>query len=216
MRDLVIYGASYPDVIKLIDAINADQPTWNIKGFIDDTPEKTGTKFMGYDVLGGEKVIPGLDNGLFYFNNVYSTTVARRHVADVLAAYDCRLATLVHPSVDTAYATIGKGTIIPDGVILGANVIIGRHCAIRYNSLVNHDSVIHDYVFIGPGVNLSGFVTLHAGAYIGVASVIKERVTIGCNSTVGAGAVVIKDVPPETTVVGIPAKNIREDTYAND
>ncbi len=216
MRDLIIYGASYPDIIKLIDAINADQPTWNIKGFIDDTPTKAGSEFMGFPVLGGREVIAGQDPDTFYFNNVYATTVARRHVADVLAEMDCRLATLVHPAVDTKYATIGAGTIIPDGVILGTNVSIGRHCAIRYNSLVNHDSVLEDFVFVGPGVNLSGHVTLRAGAYIGVASVIKERVTVGTNSTVGAGAVVIHDVPPETTVVGIPAKNIREDLYAND
>lgn len=216
MKDLIIYGASYPDVIKLIDVINREEVVWNIKGFIDDTPDKAGSEFLGYPVLGGRQAIAGQSPDTYYFNNVYATTVARQHVADVLSDHDCRLATLVHPDVDTKYATIGEGTIILHGVILGTNVTIGRHCAIRYNSLVNHDSVIEDFVFIGPGVNLSGHVTLRTGAYIGVASVIKERVTIGTNSTVGAGAVVVKDVPPETTVVGIPAKNVREDLYAND
>jgi len=54
--------------------------------------------------------------------------------------------------------------------------------------------------------HLSGHVVLRSGSYIGAGSIVKERTEIGENSMVGAGAVVIQDVPPNTTVIGIPAK----------
>ena len=52
VKSLVIYGAGYPDVIKLIDRINAVDSQWEIKGFIDDLPENQESSFMGYPVLG--------------------------------------------------------------------------------------------------------------------------------------------------------------------
>jgi hypothetical protein len=48
------------DIIKLVDAINRQEPTWQIKGFIDDNKEIYGHSFMGYPVLGGKKLLPEL------------------------------------------------------------------------------------------------------------------------------------------------------------
>ena len=44
-KELIIYGAGYPDIVKLIHAINQKEHTWDIKGFIDDTPDKQGADF---------------------------------------------------------------------------------------------------------------------------------------------------------------------------
>ncbi len=46
-------------------------------------------------------------------------------------------------------------------------------------------------------------------AWIGIGATIKDRVRVGANSIVGAGAVVLKDVPDNSVVVGVPAKFIR-------
>ena len=57
MKRLLIYGTGHLDVIKLIDAINRDQPTFEVMGFINDLADMQGKTFMGYPVLGGEGII---------------------------------------------------------------------------------------------------------------------------------------------------------------
>jgi acetyltransferase-like isoleucine patch superfamily enzyme len=52
-------------------------------------------------------------------------------------------------------------------------------------------------------------VRIGAGCYIGAGATIIDRVTIGEWSTVGAGAVVVGDLPPFVTAVGVPAKVIK-------
>ncbi len=209
VKSLVIYGAGYPDVVKLIDRINVVDNQREIKGFIDDLPENQDSAFMGYPVLGNSELIGQLvTNRTWFFNNVYRTTSARGKIMARLTAAECRLATLVDPSVSMEYARIGEGTIINKGVALGANVRIGKHCAVRYNSIINHDNVIEDCVFVGPGVTLSGHVMIRQGAFLGAGSTVLEHLEVGPNSVVAAGSVVLRDVAPGARVAGVPAENI--------
>ena len=62
-----------------------------------------------------------------------------------------------------------------------------------------------------------GRVTIHDNSYIGHRAIILPGVTIEPNSVVGAGAIVTKDVPPDTVVAGVPAKVIMDtDKYLNN
>jgi len=56
---------------------------------------------------------------------------------------------------------------------------------------------------------VSSPIVIERNAWIGAGAIILPGITIGENSIVGAGAVVTKDVPPNTVVVGNPAKIIR-------
>ena len=60
----------------------------------------------------------------------------------------------------------------------------------------------------GPGVS-DGLTVLCRGCYIGMSATIVGPVEVGALSVVGAGAVVVKDVPAMTVVVGVPAKVIK-------
>ncbi len=209
VKSLVIYGAGYPDVVKLVDRINAVDKQWEIKGFIDDLPENQDSTFMGYPVLGTSELIGQLvTTGTWLFNNVCRTTSARGKIVARLTEAECRLATLVDPSVGLEYARIGEGTIINRGVALGANVKVGNHCAVRYNSIINHDNVLEDCVFVGPGVTLSGHVTIRQGAFVGAGSTILEHLEVGADSVIAAGSVVLRDVGPGVRVAGVPAESI--------
>ena len=209
VKRLVVYGAGYPDVVKLVDRINAVESQWEIEGFIDDLPENQESTFMGYPVLGNAEIMGRLvTTGTWFFNNVYRTTSARAKITLRLTAAECKLATLVDPSVDLKYTQIGEGTIINKGVGLGANVKIGKNCAVRYNSIINHDNVVEDGVFVGPGVTLSGHVTIREGAFLGAGSTILEHLEVGPHSVVAAGSVVLKNVAPGARVAGVPAEPI--------
>jgi serine O-acetyltransferase len=101
----------------------------------------------------------------------------------------------IHPG-----ATIGRGLFIDHGmgVVIGETTIIG------------------DNVTLYQGVTLGGtgkqrgkrHPTVEDRAVVGVGSSVLGAVTIGAGARVGAGAVVLRDVPPHTTAVGVPARAV--------
>lgn len=120
------------------------------------------------------------------------------------------------------FAYVGDNTEIGDNVKIGSlahvdyNVKIGENTMIEGLVYIPPLSRIGKNVFIGPAAALTNDpyppskkmigVVIEDGAIIGSRAVIKAGVTIGKNSVVAMGAVVTKDVPSNTVVIGIPAK----------
>lgn len=179
---------------------------WNgtLRGCLDD--------HLAPGVYGRLEVLGGID-GLRGRPGVYITAVgsnmARRNMVerlDGLTAWS-----LVHPLASVGEdVEIGAGTCLAPGSIVTARTKIGRHCIVNVKASVSHDCEIGDYVNINPGATVCGTVTAGEGAYIGAGAVVKERIQIGAWSVIGAGAVVIRDVPPNVTVVGVPARVIKQ------
>lgn len=103
---------------------------------------------------------------------------------------------------------IQKGAIICQGVQFTVDIEVGQYTIININSVIGHDAKIGDYCSIMPSVNIAGNVKIGHGVFIGSGAVILQGVTVGDNSIIGASALVNKDVPPNTTVAGVPAKQI--------
>jgi len=119
---------------------------------------------------------------------------------------------------------IGKDCKIAAFVEIGKGVTVGNKCAIEAFVFIPPGVTIEDEVFIGPhvcftndkipkAVNPGWKITptlVKKGASIGAGSTIVCGITIGEKSLVGAGSVVTKDVPPNTLVVGNPAKFVKK------
>ena len=122
---------------------------------------------------------------------------------------------------------IGEGSMVRQGVhiIMGDRVKVGNHVSIMYNFVCmsrggvvieddvsiaantqiltnNHDEHEHRILLCKP-------VIIKKNAWIGAGVTILPGVTVGENAIVGAGAVVTKDVPDNSVVVGVPAKVIK-------
>ena len=105
--------------------------------------------------------------------------------------------------------SIGSGNYIQEGVIIQAMVKIGDNSSIHIGSLIAHECTIGNSVFIAHGVSVSGLVRIDDGTFVGTHATILPRLTIGKWCTIGAGSVVIRDVPDYAVVVGNPAGIIR-------
>jgi acetyltransferase-like isoleucine patch superfamily enzyme len=127
--------------------------------------------------------------------------------------------------------SIGDNTKIGAFVEIQKNATIGKHCKIQSHTFICEGVNIEDNVFVGHGVtfvndkypratNAEGLLQtekdwkvestlVKKGASIGSGATILGNVTIGENAIVGAGSVVIKDVPANTIVAGNPARFIR-------
>ena len=209
MKKLVVFGAAFFDVIKLIEAIKRKEPTWQILGFLDDNQELQNSTLGDYPVLGTRKLIPKLvKEQVYFFNNVSRDTSLLKQIGDLLDSSGCQAATLTHPLLDLHHVQLGHGCILPEGCIVGGNTKIGNYVITRLGVLISHDVTIEDHVFIGPGSVIGGGAVLKKGCHIGAGAIIMSQRTVGEKSVVGAGALVTREVEPGTTVVGVPAKTL--------
>lgn len=103
-------------------------------------------------------------------------------------------------------AFVGDGTIVQRGVTIMPKAHIGKGCKLNVNATIHHEAVVGDFCTLAPTALILGNVVLEEQVYVGAGAIIKQRCRVGKNSIVGAGAVVVKDVPPNVTVVGVPAK----------
>jgi len=132
---------------------------------------------------------------------------ARLRIADMLIKEGLTPVTVIHPTAWIAEsAIIGEGAQILAGAIIGVEARLGRQCIVNTNASVDHESTLDDGVEIAPAATLSGLVHVGVNGWIGGGAIVLPRKKIGADAVVGAGAVVIKDVPEKTTVVGVPAK----------
>jgi sugar O-acyltransferase (sialic acid O-acetyltransferase NeuD family) len=209
MKDIVIIGAGDfgREVVWLIEDINAMKDEWNILGFVDDNADLLGKEFDGYKVIGN---LDWLMNQSIYVVNSIANPKVREMMMTKLASSSNKYPSLIHPNVVISKrATIGEGSIITSGNIVSTGVKVGKHVIINLACTLGHDSIYDDYASLMPGVNVSGHAHFGRCVHVGTGSAVIPKVSIGEYSTLGAGSVVTKDIPPYCTAVGVPAKPIK-------
>lgn len=121
-----------------------------------------------------------------------------------------RIATVLHPSaVVSAGATVGPGCVVVAGAVVNVGAVLGTGCIVNTLSSVDHDCTLEDGVHVSPGAHLAGEVRVGQRSWIGIGSAVRQRIRIGKDVVVGAGAVVVCDVEDGEAVVGVPARPLR-------
>jgi sugar O-acyltransferase (sialic acid O-acetyltransferase NeuD family) len=118
--------------------------------------------------------------------------------------------TIVHRTAFVAAdATIGASCQVLAMAAVCSCARIEAATIVNTGASVDHDCRIGRGSHIGPGAHLAGEVLVGERVFVGTGAVVLPRITIGNDSIVGGGAVVVDDIPPNTTVVGNPARPIR-------
>ncbi|UKL29997.1 NeuD/PglB/VioB family sugar acetyltransferase protein [Bacillus phage PK1] len=216
MKKIVIFGSGgfAREVHQIIDDINFHIELANIQyeflGFLDGNAENHGKEVHGYPVLGGINWLvenPSVEVVVAIGN----PAVKRKVVSEIKSRTSNSFVTLIHPSVIIGQnVTVGEGSVLCANTTITTDISIGEHVILNLDCTVGHDAVIEDYVTAAPSVNVSGNVRVGEGCDLGTNSVVIQGKEIGEWSIVGAGAVVIRDVPANTTSVGNPSKVIKE------
>ena len=129
----------------------------------------------------------------------------------------CEFETMQHYSAYVSrFTEVGEGTVIMPKVCINAEVKIGSHCIINTSSIIEHERIIEDFVHISPKAALAGNILVKKGAQIGLGANLIQGITIGENAIIGAGSVVLKDVPANAVVVGNPGRIIKINEVENE
>lgn len=194
----------------MIEAIRASGRAISCVGFLDSDEEKWGRDFYGYPILGGMDQVAGIaQDGVSFVNLITGSTAARHSISQEIVRCGGELTNFIHPSIDLTMTEMGVGNYLQEGVILQAEVELGWNCSIHMGAKIGHESKIGDSTFIAHEVSVSGCCNIGSGVFLGTNATVLPRITIGDWATIGAGAVVTKDVPPGGVVVGNPGRVVR-------
>lgn len=210
LRDVVIVGAGgcAREVAWLLEENNKEDRKWNILGYVAD---ENCLRERDYPLLGNDEwlldqrreldVIIAIGNGGIR-NCVFKKLQENKNLSFPVI--------ISNKAIVSEHVKIGQGTIICAGTIVTIDIEIGEFCYFNLNSTVSHDCVIGDFATVYSDVNISGNVTVEEYATLGVGTKVKQGLTIGRKAVTGAGAIVVKNVEPDVTVVGCPAKRLEK------
>ncbi len=197
MRDLLILGNGVHacEMVEIIERYN-QKNEYRFLGFVARKPDDKG--LLGYPVFGLEDLDGPLRHALLIPDNTFELEVKQR--------FSDRVITLIDPSCFVSRtARIGRGTVLFPHCYVGLNAVVGDFVFCLSGCIINHDVIIEEGSILASGVSLAGHVNIKREVYLGQASTVKQYLSVGEKSLVGMGAVVVRDVEPNTVVVGNPA-----------
>ncbi len=213
MKRLIILGARQHAKVIVAMVKECHGKEIEIVGYLDDNSALFNKKILGYPVLGSIKDITKIVKKLkvncatIGISNRYMKV--REKLYSAIQKLNLEIPKLIHSKAYISkFANVGKGVVINPGVVVNAFAKIGNNCVVYSNSTIEHETILKDNVYIGPGVNFSSNARVGKNTFVGAGAKIVPDIKIGSNVLIGAGSVVVRNVPAGITVAGIPARKI--------
>ena len=179
---------------------------WKIAGFLDDNPNALNLfgSFAKVLPLKGHKV--SIDN--LYLCGLGLPAV-KKELLTPLVKGGAEFITFIHPTcVIGERVKIGQGVVLCPGISISVDITIGDFSMIGPNTTIGHDVSIGEWNTLCAQCDLTGHVVVGDSVFMGSRVSVIPNKKIGNKSIVGAGALVISNVPEGCTVVGNPARVI--------
>ena len=209
--DVVIIGAGGHGKVVLDILRAASNSKIRPIGFLDADQSLFGTRIHDLPVLGPIHHISKLKS-----QRVSGALVAigdnraRLSYAKYLSDEGIELISAIHPrAMVSPTARIGRNVVICAGSIVCTDAQIADSVILNTACVVDHECEVGQGAHICPSAALAGRVSIGAGAFVGLGAKVIQCRTVGEYATIGAGAVVIDDIPDNSTAVGVPARIIQ-------
>ena len=209
MKSVIIGAGKYGEVyLSYLTESGVD-----VVGFLDDDPKFADRQFGGLPVLGPISILPTLKDkyGITAIycplgNNKLSARFLREAVS-----LGYKTPCYIHPSVIISpNVEIGNGVYILLGTQIMPYTKIEDFVMISMNVSIAHHNILKTGTFLSTGCNFGASIVAEENSYCGIGSTIMTGLhRLGKDCLIGAGAVVIKDVPDGAVMAGVPAKVIK-------
>lgn len=204
MKKLLIWGAGDQGIVTLDCALMMRTYSWI--HFLE-IKEKGHRKLDTYQIY--QETTEDLPSLFHSFDEVIVATGdnhLREQKTALLQAMNIPLATIIHPTaMISATASIASGCTILANAVVSANASIDTGCIINTSAIVEHDCIVEAFVNISPKAAMAGHTKIGRKSFLGIGSTIIDEITIGKEVIIGAGAVVLHDIPDHATAYGVPA-----------
>lgn len=209
MKSIIIGAGTYGQVYLAY----LREAGFDIVAFLDDNTQEHGKYYEGIPVIGGRDMLKTLDR-THNVTNVFcpiGNNSVRVELLEYARSLGYNTPNYIHPSVVLSpNVKIGQGVYILMGSMIMPYAIIDDFSMISMNVALAHHSHLYKGVFLSTGVNFGASISAEENAYCGIGSTIMTGVkTLGKECLIGAGAVVIKDVPSKAVIAGVPGKIIK-------
>lgn len=210
MKSVIIGAGKYGEVyLSYLRESGVD-----VVGFLDDDPTVADRQFGGHPVLGPVTILSTLKEK-FGIEAVYCPLGNNRLRVTFLAQarnLGYQTPCYIHPSVRISpdVSIANQSVYILGNTYIMPHVVINQDVMISVGANIIHHTTLKQGVFVSNGVNLGASLVADEYAYIGMGSTIMTGVKkLGKDCLIGAGAVVIRDVPDGAVMAGVPAKVIK-------
>lgn len=179
---------------------------FSISGLIG-LPNEVDSEQFGYKVIGSDSDLPAIrksiEHAVITVGQILNPEI-RLNLFEKVDAAGFVLPTIISKSAQiSSHATIGKGCMIMNGVIINSGAQIGQNCIINTRALIEHDVVVGDHSHVSTGVIVNGDTRIGSKTFIGSGSIIRNGLVIGDNCLVGMGTVVVKNLKDNSSKIGI-------------
>jgi sugar O-acyltransferase (sialic acid O-acetyltransferase NeuD family) len=212
MDAIVVFGSS--GHAKVVIDIVEKEGRYKIAGLLDGF-RNVGEETLGYQVLGLEFDLPrlmgeyDLKGIIIAVGDNYSRAQVATRVSDICP--NLPFVSTIYPNASIGKeATVGIGSVIMAGAVVNPCCQVGQFCIVNTSASLDHDSVMEDFSSLAPGATTGGNCRIGRYSAVCIGSVLRNGITIGEHSVIGAGSTVIKDVEPFALAFGCPAKKVRD------
>ena len=212
---LVCAGGCMRELVWQIQELNKECPTWQIDGYVDVKAPEDGEHCIVGEVaisyLGTDDYLLAKKEPVNVAVCVGSPTLRKKIVNTLKKNVNLQFPNLILGDTRICEdAKMGEGCIISMDCRISTNVVLGDFVFMNTGSKICHDGYIGDFVTLSPDVTLAGAVRVESECDIGLGAKVIQGITIGTSAVIGAGSVVVRDIEPSCTAVGVPAKKIKE------